>query len=127
MSAVVGIDLGTTNTVVGVVQAGRAITVANERGERLIPSVVSFHPSGSILVGRDAKDRRLVDAKNTVYSTKRLIGRSFDSDAVQKARTRAAFQIREGPGQGPLVIARGETYTLPEISAFVLREAKRID
>jgi molecular chaperone DnaK len=125
MGAVVGIDLGTTNTVVGVVQGGRAITVPNDRGERLIPSVVSFHPSGNILIGRDAKERRLVDAKNTVYSTKRLIGRSFDSEAVQKARARVAFTIREGPGQGPLIAARGESYTLPEISAFVLREVKR--
>jgi molecular chaperone DnaK len=126
MSAVVGIDLGTTNTVVGVVQAGSAITVPNERGERLLPSVVSFHPSGSVLVGRAAKDRRLIDAKNTIYSTKRLLGRAFSSEPVRKACGRAAFELKEGPGQGPLIVARGETYTLPEISAFVVREARRI-
>ncbi len=125
MSAVVGIDLGTTNTVVGVVQGGRAITLANERQERLLPSVVSFHPNGTTLVGREAKERRLIDARNTVYSTKRLIGRAFDSKAVQAARGRAAFELREGPGQATLVVARGDVYTLPEISAFVLREAKR--
>ncbi len=126
MSAVVGIDLGTTNTVVGTVQAGRAMALANERGERLIPSVVSFHPNGSVLVGKDAKVRRLQDAANTVYSTKRLIGRTFGSDEVRKARARSAFQLEEGPGHGVLVQARGETYTLSEISAFVLREAKRV-
>ena len=126
MSAVVGIDLGTTNTVVGVVQAGHVLTVPNERGERLLPSVVSFHPSGSVLVGRDAKDRRMVDPRNTVSSTKRLIGRSFGSKAVQTACGRASFEIREGPGQGTLIVARAETYTLPEISAFVLREARRM-
>jgi molecular chaperone DnaK len=126
MSSVVGIDLGTTNTVVGAVQGGRAVTLANPSGDRLIPSVVSFHPSGSVLVGRSAKERRLVDSKNTIYSIKRLIGRSFDSEAVQKARARAPFEIREGPGQGPLVVARGESFTLPEISAFVLKEARAV-
>jgi molecular chaperone DnaK len=126
MSAVVGIDLGTTNTVVGTVQAGRAMALANERGERLLPSVVSFHPNGSVLVGKEAKLRRLQDAANTVYSTKRLIGRTFGSEEVKKARARSAFQLQEGPGHGVLVVARGETYTLSEISAFVLKEARRV-
>lgn len=126
MSAVVGIDLGTTNTVVGAVQGGRAMALAHESGSRLIPSVVSFHPNGSVLVGHEAKARKLQDAANTIYSTKRLIGRSFDSQEVRKARARAAFQIQEGPGHGVLVVARGESYTLSEISAFVLKEAKRV-
>ncbi|MBL8719359.1 MAG: Hsp70 family protein [Myxococcales bacterium] len=124
--AVVGIDLGTTNTVVAVVRGGKAVVLADEEGHRLLPSVVSFHPSGEVLVGHKARERRLVDARNTVYSIKRLIGRSWQSDEVERARQRFPFELREGPTHGPLVVARGETYTLPEISAFVLRRAKAI-
>src|SRR5689334_3472501 len=122
--AVVGIDLGTTNTVVGVVRDGVASAVRDADGETLIPSVVSFHPSGNVLVGRAAKERRVVDAPNTVYSIKRLIGRSWSAEEVGRAQARFPFEMREGPGQAVLVVARGETFTLPEISAFVLRHAK---
>lgn len=124
--AVVGIDLGTTNTVVAVVRGGKAHVIADDEGHRLLPSVVSFHPSGDVLVGTKARERRLVDARNTIYSIKRLIGRSWSSDEVSRARARFPFELREGPTHGPLVVARGETYTLPEISAFVLRKAKAI-
>jgi molecular chaperone DnaK len=124
--AVVGIDLGTTNTVVAVVRGGKALVLADETGARLLPSVVSFHPNGEVLVGNKARERRLVDARNTVYSIKRLIGRSWQSDEVARARQRFPFELREGPTHGPLVVARNETYTLPEISAFVLRRAKAI-
>jgi molecular chaperone DnaK len=124
--AVVGIDLGTTNTVVAVVRGGKALVLADDDGHRLLPSVVSFHPTGDVLVGQGARERRLVDARNTIYSIKRLIGRSWASDEVGRARTRFPFELREGPTHGPLVVARGETYTLPEISAFVLRKAKAI-
>jgi molecular chaperone DnaK len=124
--AVVGIDLGTTNTVVGVVQNGQARALRDSSGEHLIPSVVSFHENGSVLVGRTAKERRIVDAASTVYSIKRLIGRSWHSEEVGRARTRFPFEMREGPGQAALVVARNETFTLPEISAFVLRHAKAL-
>lgn len=124
--AVVGIDLGTTNTVIAVVRGGKALVLADETGARLLPSVVSFHPNGEVLVGHKARERRLVDARNTVYSIKRLIGRSWNSDEVTRARQRFPFELREGPTHGPLVSARNETYTLPEISAFVLRRAKAI-
>ena len=124
--AVVGIDLGTTNTVVGIAKDGQVTAIRDADGDYLIPSVVSFHPSGSILVGRAAKDRRVIDAANTVYSIKRLIGRSWNSEEVGHARARFPFEMREGPGQAALVVARGETYTLPEISAFVLRHAKAL-
>jgi molecular chaperone DnaK len=123
---VIGIDLGTTNTVVAVVRDGQASAIPDQDGQVLLPSVVSFHPSGNVLVGRAAKERRLVDSINTIYSVKRLIGRSWDSEEVRKARSRFPFQMKEGPGQAALVVARGETYTLPEISAFVLRKAKSI-
>jgi molecular chaperone DnaK len=126
MGAVVGIDLGTTNTVVACVRAGRVHVLADERGNRLLPSVVSFHPSGDVLVGHAAKARRLVDAKNTIASIKRLVGKPWDSDEIRLARSRFPFELREGPGQGALVVARGEAYTLPEISAFVLKRVRQI-
>jgi len=126
MSTVIGIDLGTTNTVVAAVRDGQASALLDEAQQVLIPSIVSFHPNGSVLVGRTAKERRIVDAPNTIYSIKRLIGRSWDSEEVRRARSRFPFEMREGPGQASLVVARGETYTLPEISAFVLRKAKSV-
>src|SRR5258708_11628621 len=124
--AVVGIDLGTTNTVVACVRAGRVHVLADEQGRRLLPSVVSFHPNGEVLVGHPAKERRLVDARNTVASVKRLIGRSWDSDELGRARKRFPFELKEGPGHSPLVVARAQEYTLPEISAFVLKRAKQM-
>jgi molecular chaperone DnaK len=124
--SVVGIDLGTTNTVVACMQDGRVHVLADEHGNRLLPSVVSFHPNGDVLVGYAAKARRLVDPQNTIASIKRLIGRPWDSEEIRLARSRFAFELREGPGQGALVVARGEAYTLPEISAFVLKRVRQI-
>ncbi len=124
--SVVGIDLGTTNTVVACVRNGRVHVLADEQGRRLLPSVVSFHPNGDILVGHNAKARRAVDAKNTIASVKRLLGRTWNSPELEKARRRFAFEMKEGPGQGPLVVARGKEYTLPEIGAFVLKRAREL-
>jgi molecular chaperone DnaK len=126
MAPVLGIDLGTTNSVVCVAQGGSLRVLPDASGNSLIPSVVSFHPSGDVLVGHPARERRLIDARNTVYSVKRLIGRPFQSPEVRRAQERFAFELCEGPTHGVLVRARGETYTLPEISAFVLREVRRV-
>jgi molecular chaperone DnaK len=103
---------------------GRILTGTD--GVKLIPSVVSFHPSGDVLVGATAKERRLLDAQNTVYSVKRLIGRPYTSYEVKQAQERFAFELSEGPSGGVLVTARGETYTLSEISAFVLRHVRKV-
>jgi molecular chaperone DnaK len=124
VSIAVGIDLGTTNSVVAAVRDGLAFTVTDSAGRRLIPSVVSFHPSGNVLVAQQALERRLTDPENTVYSIKRLIGRPWPSEEVQAAAKRFAFKLKEGPKQGVMLVARDEEYSLPEISAFVLRYAK---
>ncbi|MEM8606463.1 MAG: Hsp70 family protein [Myxococcota bacterium] len=123
---VIGIDLGTTNSVVAIADDKGARVLAGKDGSNLIPSIVSFHPSGDVLVGKGAKERRLLDAPNTVASIKRLIGRPFTSYEVKQAQERFPFELSEGPGGGVLVSARGETYTLSEISAFVLRHVRQV-
>lgn len=126
MSHAIGIDLGTTNTVIAAVVDGTAVTLADEQNRRLLPSVVSFHPSGTVLVGDAARDRRLVDPENTVFSVKPLIGRPFGSEEVTAARGRFPFHFTEGSKNTAMVLARDVAYALPEISAFVLRRAKAI-
>jgi len=125
-SPVLGIDLGTTNSVVAV-SDGRTIDVLPDaEGNLLTPSTVSFHPNGEVLVGRAARERRLVDAQNTMYSVKRLIGRPFRSPEVRRAQDRFPFEFAEGATGGVMVKSRGDTYSLPEISAFVLRRMRAI-
>ncbi len=124
---VIGIDLGTTNSVVAVAEGRRVQVLLGEDGQPLIPSVVSFPPEGPPLVGHAARARRLHDARNTVYSVKRLIGRPFQSPEVERARRRFAFDLVERQGGGVGVRVRdGEVFTLTEISAMVLRELRRI-
>ncbi|HBQ15642.1 MAG TPA: molecular chaperone DnaK, partial [Myxococcales bacterium] len=118
-------DLGTTNSVVAVADGGQARVLKDLDGRRMVPSVVSFHPDGHTLVGYDARERRLVDAANTVYAVKRLIGRPFESPEVRRARERFAFQIVESKHGGSVVKVRRGTYALAEISAMVLRELRR--
>src|SRR4051812_25463277 len=126
MSVAIGIDLGTTNTVVAAVVDGVAVTLEDEHARRLLPSCVSFHPSGTVLVGDAARERRLIDPENTVFSVKPLIGRLFDSEEVVAARGRFPFKLSEGAKNSTMVHARDVHYALPEISAFVLRRAKAI-
>src|SRR5579884_3668389 len=93
----VGIDLGTTNSVVAVSVGGRPQILPDASGYPLIPSVVSFPPDGARLVGRAARQRRPLDPAHTIYSVKRLLGRPFKSEEVRRARSRVAFEIKEGP------------------------------
>jgi molecular chaperone DnaK len=123
---VLGIDLGTTNSVVAVVQEGKLRILNDSDGHALIPSVVSFHPDGDIVVGSLAQQRRLVDAQNTVYSVKRLIGRPYDCDERQRASERFAFPLVEGPKGGIRVQVRDQQYALTEISAFVLGHLRAV-
>ncbi|MCK5801107.1 MAG: Hsp70 family protein, partial [Deltaproteobacteria bacterium] len=119
--AVVGIDLGTSNTVAAVVQGNKATVIPDQDGLRVHPSVVSFHPNGTVLVGQDAKRRRVIDPQNTIYSAKRLMGRSARNEQVRAMIERSPYKVIEGENQQVITVARGNEYTIPEISAFILR------
>jgi molecular chaperone DnaK len=123
MSRVVGIDLGTTNSLVACVQAGRPVVIADESGDRLLPSVVSIDEAGRTFVGREAQRRLLTDAARTVYSVKRLMGRGL-GDVAGETRF---FPFRlAGQDDGVVRIVLGDRQvTPPEVSALILRELKR--
>src|SRR6266545_1583324 len=124
----VGIDLGTSySAVVVVTEAGGAPRVlANEWGDRIHASVVSFLDDESVLVGNDAKRNIITNAENTVYSAKRLIGRFYFSDEVKKAQAVMPYRILEGPNNSVRLQVREKTFAIPEISALVLKEMKAI-
>jgi molecular chaperone DnaK len=122
---IVGIDLGTSNTVVAHADAaGVASVLPDSSGIKIHPSVVSFHPSGGVVVGAPAKQRKVIDPKNTIFSIKRLIGRSYNSKEVQTAKQRMPYTIKEGGNQLPLIVTRGGEFAVPELSAIVLDHAK---
>jgi len=124
---IVGIDLGTSNTVVAYADdAGTVRVLADQGGYKIHPSVVSFHPNGGVVVGAAAKQRKVIDPKNTIFSIKRLIGRSFDSPEVQIAKQRMPYVIEAGEKGAPAVVTRAGKYAVPEISAIVLDYARQI-
>jgi molecular chaperone DnaK len=121
-----GIDLGTSNSCVSIIEEGQPVVVANEWGELTHSSTVSFLEDGSVLVGNDAKRRIITDPANTIYSAKRLIGRFFFSDEVGKARQIMPYAIVEGPNSSVRIAVKDQIYSLSEISAMVLKELKAI-
>ncbi|MGC4083636.1 MAG: Fe-S protein assembly chaperone HscA [Vicinamibacterales bacterium] len=123
MSKVVGIDLGTTNSLVAYVRDGAPVVIRDKSGDALVPSIVSAAPDGTIYVGREAQRRLITDPRRTVYSVKRFMGKGVDD--VQGEVALLPFQVAGEPG-GVVRIGLGEReFTPPEISAFVLRELKR--
>lgn len=122
----IGIDLGTTNSIVSVVSNGQARVIPNEWGEILHPSVVHFPRDGEPIVGSRAKKRLLLEPENTVYSFKRLMGRYFFSEEVKKARGVLPYSLVEGPNRDVRVDVHGRVYPIPEISAHVLKELRRV-
>ncbi|RMH43341.1 MAG: hypothetical protein D6689_05310 [Deltaproteobacteria bacterium] len=123
---IIGIDLGTTNSVVAAVVDGQPQVLADDKGIKIQPSVVSFHPNGSVVVGAAAKQRRIIDPKNTIYSAKRLIGRTFRSTEVQAAAARMPYPIKEGVNEQPVVATRAGEFAIPEISAIILDHMRSI-
>jgi molecular chaperone DnaK len=122
----VGIDLGTSNSCVAAARGRKVEVLPNAYGENITASVVSFRDDGSVLVGNTAKANLIHDPRTTVASAKRLIGRYSFSEEVKKAQAVYAYNIVEGPGHGVRVEIRDEQFSLPEISAMVLREMKTV-
>jgi molecular chaperone DnaK len=122
----VGIDLGTSNSCVAILRDGQVEVLANAYGEHTTASVVAFAGDGAITVGNAAKANIIHDPQNTISSAKRLIGRYFFSEEVKKAQAICAYEIIEAENHGVRIQVRDESFSLPEISAMVLREMKQI-
>jgi len=127
MAKTVGIDLGTTNSVVAVMEGGEPRVIANAEGGRTTPSVVGFTKTGERVVGAAAKRQGVVNPQNTVYSVKRLMGRRFDDDETRRARELVAYEIVTGPsGDARVHVPQNDKgYTPQEISAMILGKLKR--
>jgi molecular chaperone DnaK len=122
MPKVIGIDLGTTNSVVSVVEGGNPTVIANQEGSRLTPSVVGFTKDGEILVGQVAKRQAITNPENTVFSIKRFMGRRYD-EVLQEIKL-VPYKVIKAPNGDARVEVRGKQYSPPEISAMILRKLK---
>jgi molecular chaperone DnaK len=122
MAKIIGIDLGTTNSVVAVMEGGEPVVIANPEGARTTPSVVAFTKSGERLVGQTAKRQAITNPENTIYSIKRFMGRRFNE--VQNEIKTVPYKVVEGPNGDVRVVAQGKEYSPPEISALILQKMK---
>jgi molecular chaperone DnaK len=124
MGKAIGIDLGTTNCCVCVLEGGAVQIVPNKEGGRTTPSVVGFTDKGERLVGQIAKRQAVTNAANTVYAVKRLIGRKYNSAEAQRMRETSAFEIVDSPNGDARVRVQGRSYSPPELSGIVLQRLK---
>lgn len=127
MGKIIGIDLGTTNSVVAVVEGGDPVVIATAEGGNTCPSIVAFNKKGERLVGQTAKRQAVVNPENTIHSIKRLIGRRIDDPETKRTMEMVSYQIVAGPQQDARVKipVNGKTYSPQEISAFILQKLKR--
>jgi molecular chaperone DnaK len=126
MSKVIGIDLGTTNCCIAVMEGGRPRVIAGREGGRTTPSIVAFTPRGERLVGQIAKRQALTNPQNTIYAVKRLIGRKFDSAEVGKARQLVPYAIVPAANGDAWIRVRDRDYSPQEMSAFLLARLKEM-
>src|SRR6476659_1056006 len=124
MGKTIGIDLGTTNCCIAVLEGGAVQIVPNKEGGRTTPSVVGFTDKGERLVGQIAKRQAVTNAANTVYAVKRLIGRKFNSNEVSKMRATSPFEIVDSPNGDARIRVQGRSYSPPELSGIVLQRLK---
>jgi len=123
MSKVIGIDLGTTNSVVAVMEGGDPVVIPNAEGSRTTPSVVAFTKDGERLVGQVAKRQAITNPRNTIFSIKRFMGRKIDE--VREEAARVPYEVTEGPGKDVAVKIGDKTYSPPEISAMILQKMRQ--
>ncbi len=124
MAKVIGIDLGTTNSVVAVMEGGEPTVLENNEGSRLTPSVVAITKSGERLVGQVAKRQAVTNPENTVFSIKRLMGRKYDDPEVQRTIKSVPYKIIRAPNGDVRVVLGGREYSPPEISAMILQKLR---
>ncbi len=125
MGKIIGIDLGTTNSCVCIMEGGEPVVIPNQEGSRITPSVVAFTDKGEVLVGQVAKRQAITNPENTIYSVKRLIGRKYNSDEVVHAMKRLPYKVVSGPNGDAYVEIRGKQYSPAEISAKILIKLKQ--
>jgi molecular chaperone DnaK len=125
MGRVLGIDLGTTNSCMAIIEGGKPKVIPNAEGANTTPSVVAFTDKGEILVGQAAKRQAVTNPKKTIFSAKRLIGRRYSSKQAQEAKSKLPYEIVEGPNDDCRIKINGKEYTPQEISAQVLMKLKR--
>ncbi len=124
MAKVIGIDLGTTNSVVAVIEAGEPTVLENSEGSRLTPSIVAVTKGGERLVGQIAKRQAVTNPENTVYSIKRLMGRKYDDPEVQRTMKSVPYKITRASNGDVRVVLGGREYSPPEVSAMILQKLK---
>jgi len=125
MGKIIGIDLGTTNSVGAVMSGGEPVVIPSAEGERLVPSVVSVNKNGERLVGRVARNQAITNPENTIFSIKRFMGRKFDDPEVQKALKFVPYKVSKAPNGDLRVNLAGKEYSPPEVSAMILSKIKR--
>lgn len=124
MSKIIGIDLGTTNSVAAVMQGGEPVVIPSSEGERLVPSVVAVNKNHERLVGRVARNQAIVNPENTVFSIKRFMGRRSEDPEVEHSRARVPYEVGEAPNGDVRVRLDGKDFSAPEISAMILSKIK---
>jgi molecular chaperone DnaK len=125
MGKIIGIDLGTTNSCVAVMDGGSPRVIENAEGGRTTPSIVAYTDDGEILVGQSAKRQAVTNPDNTLFAVKRLIGRKFKDDVVQKDIKMVPYKIVAADNGDAWVQAKGEKMAPPQVSAEVLRKMKK--
>ena len=125
MAKIIGIDLGTTNSVVAVMEGGEPVVIPSSEGSRLFPSVVAVNPkTGERLVGQVAKRQGVINSQNTVFSVKRFMGRKYSDPEVQRAKGYVPYEVHDAPNGDIRVAMNGREYSPPEISAMILQKIK---
>jgi molecular chaperone DnaK len=125
MGKIIGIDLGTTNSCVAILEGGKARVIENAEGDRTTPSIIAYTEDGEILVGQPAKRQAVTNPKNTLFAVKRLIGRQFKDDVVQKDISMVPYKIAKADNGDAWVEVRGDKLAPPQISAQVLKKMKK--